>query len=255
MPVGDIGRQIAARGDTATILRGVVVVDPATGGWAVNSGGALLHPKWTDAATPTVGDRVRIAEFAGERIVIGRIVEPAPPDASASRQQPPAPLAPPAPPRTGTSTYPAIDSGYWSTVDGWAGAATYGSRLMQGTSEGTNTGAWFYGVAPAELAGRTIVAARVRIMRSDQWGAATAQPAHLRAHSSAYRPASNVALGATAGDVTLPRGGDGWFPVAVAAAQAVVAGGGLGIAGAPHLVLEGVRERSDSGLLQIDWAR
>lgn len=253
--MGDLGRQVASSPQAASLLRGVVVVDPATGGWAVNSGGVLLHPQWTNGMTPVAGDQVRLVEFAGERIVLGRITTPPPPTAADAQAIPAAPVAPPALARSGTSTYPAIDSGYWSAVGGWSPGGAYGSRLMQGTTDAANTGAWFYGVAPAELASRTIVSARVRVIRSTQWGPTGAAPAHVRAHASAYRPAGQVVLGVAAVDASLPRGGEGWFAVSVAAAQAVVAGGGLGIDGAPSLVLEGIRERSDSGLLEITWSR
>lgn len=252
--MGDLGRHLAGGPPAPSLLRGVVVVDPVTGALAVNSGGALVRPQWTAGWTPAVGDVVRMIADAGELIVLPALAATPSPGVGALTPAPRVPVAPPGPATTGTATYPATESGRWSTTEGWT-AAGYGSRLMQGTSSGTNTGAWFYGLAPAELAGRTIRAARVRVIRSSSWGPDGAAAAHLRAHSSTTRPAGNVVPGVAAAEVVLSRGAAAWTPITVAAAAAVIAGGGLAIVGAPFLALEGIRERSDSGLLQIDWAR
>jgi hypothetical protein len=218
----------------------------------VQSGGVTYTCYRLASYTPVVGDVVRLDWSEPEPFVLGkRSVAASAPTAP----NVPVPPAPPGPDETGTATYPAIDSGYFSTQFGWSGSTSFGSRLMQGTSGGTNTGAWFYGTAPAELAGRTITGARVRVIRTNAYGAAGASPAHLYAHGSQTRPVVNVTLGVAAGDASLARGGEGTFPISIDAALAVIAGGGLAISGVPYLVLEGVRERANSGLLEIDWQR
>lgn len=248
----DLGRRIADVPEGARLLRGVVV-DGGEGFLAVSSSGSTIPVLWAAGWSPALGDPVRVVEFAGERLAFGLGAAPASPGTPGAVVQ--GPDAAPGPALAGTSRYPAVDSGYWSSADGWAGSVSYGSRLMQGTSAGTNTGAWFYGPGPGELAGRTIVAARVRVVRTDGYGPAEAAAAHLFAHTSTTRPAGNVTLTVPAGDATAPRGGADVFPVSVAAAEQVVAGGGLAISGGEHLVLDGVRERADSGLLEIDWRR
>jgi hypothetical protein len=251
---GDLGRQVAEAAEGARVLRGVVVVDPVTGRLAVSSSGRQIAVLWLAGPVPAPGDPVRVLEFAGERLVLPPVV--AAPVASGSH---PAMLtgvgAPPGPARVGTSRYPAVDSGYWSPASGWTGSARFGSRLLQGATEGANTGAWFYGPAPAELSGRTILAARVTVHRTAGYGDTGAAAAHLYAHTSTTRPAGNVTTTVAAGAASLPHGGSGTFPISVAAAQRVIAGGGLAITGGSHLVLEGVLERADSGLLEVDWRR
>lgn len=242
-------RLTTPRPSTGTVTAYATASDTCT----VQSGGQTFTCRFLAAYTPAVGHVVRLDWSESQPFVLGNVAAP-------TSTQPPVVVQAPAPPpgqqQTGVSTYHAIDSGYFSTAYGWSGRTSWGSRLMQGASGGTNTGAWFYGPAPAELDdGRTITRARVRVPRTNAYGSGGPSPARLFTHSSVTRPAGNVVLGRSAGDAVLRRGQVDWFDIPVEAGMDVVAGGGLAISGFPYLVLEGISERADSGLLELTWAR
>lgn len=271
--VGDVVRVLNWNGELTVLGRiNPAGAQPSTGtitsyaGGAatctITAAGATYTCYFLSAYTPVVADIVRLDWSEGAPFVLGKrsvnVSAPTPPTPPAPPPPPPAtppPPPPPPPPETGVSTYPCIDSGYFSTAYGWSGGTSFGSRLAQGTSGGTNTGAWFYGSGPSELAGRTITRARIYVIRTNAYGTIAASPAHLYSHGSATRPGGNVSLLSGPNDASLPRGGEDWFDIDVTAGANVVAGGGMGISGTPYLVLEGVRERSNSGLLELTWSR
>lgn len=260
--VGDRVRVLVAHGEYLVLgrvlsgpLRATGTVTAAGGGGArctVLAGGVSYSCLRNVAYTPVVGHVVRLDWSEPTPWVIGQSSTDVPPPSSDPAPPPP----PPAPGGTGVTSFAAVASGYFSTTYGWSGATSWGSRLMQGTSGGTNTGAWFYGAGPRSLAGRTISRAEVFVHRTPGYGAGGVSTVHLYRHTSDARPGGNVALVAGPTDVARARGQADWVDVPTAWAQAIVDdGGGLGIYGSPYLVLEGIREDPQSGLLRLTWAR
>lgn len=304
----DLARALAAAPEGTQVLAGTVV--SRAGALAVNVAGTYPPVRWAPGWVPAVGDNVRVLAFAGEYLVLGRVLTAARPatgtvtatgtprctvsaggvtysclrnaaytpvvghvvrldwsepvpwiigqstiDTPPATDDPTVPPPPPALSDTGESTFAAIDSGRWSTAYGWD--STYNGRLQQGTSGGTNTGAWFYGTAPrATLAGRTITRAWVWVHRSPNHGPGGAAAVHLYRHGSDTRPAGNVALAAGPSDVSRARGQAEWAEIPAAWGQAIAtSGGGLGISGDPYLMLEGLPQDGQSGALRLAWAR
>jgi hypothetical protein len=119
------------------------------------------------------------------------------------------------------------------------------------------TGAWFYGGAPAELAGRTITRIRFILGRRRSVGSQNAAATvNLSTHTSANRPGGNVALGTGTAAVTAdPYQGAREYDLPLSFAADLQAGGGIAISGLPYAGFDGILARADSGLLTIDWSR
>lgn len=229
----------------------VTVVPASSATITVAIDGTSYTAKFVGSA-PAVGDRVLLEHRRSMVYVVGKVgttAAPAPPT------PPPAPPAPPPTgPTTGTATFGATDSATARVGSGWNSPS--GQTVIQGTYAGVSyAGAWFYGTAPASLAGRTIAGARVylpaRRRMGDYNSAATIR---LYAHTSASRSAGDVSRVIGPHDITLPAGwGGGWVAIPASLAAQVVAGGGLGIAGSPYAGLDGRGDNPQSGAVQIDW--
>lgn len=198
--------------------------------------------------TPVVGHSVMIGWASSGPVVLGRInTGPAVPLPDPGGATPP-PVA-----SSGTMTFPALDAASWRGA--WRDDT---GDVIQGTAPtypGANNGAWFYGPAPAgTLAGATVTGAGIYLERT-QGGTFAAQAATLRSHGSATRPAGNVAYGAGSQAVNLAVGDAGWVNLDVALAQAVIAGGGLGINGTAYMRLTDLAASPQNGTIKVDWKR
>jgi hypothetical protein len=194
--------------------------------------------------TPVVGDNVDLSWAAAIPFVTGKV-------GTTATVVPALPVAPPPPPPpTGTTPYPAADA---ATFNGaWSGGA-----ILQGTNNGTNSGAWFYASSPTELAGRTITRIRFTLAPRTTAGAYTAAATvHLYAHTSPTRPAGDVSRTMGPFDVTLqPGNGPLVVDLPLSWAPVLTAGGGIGISGDPYTGVGGRDTAPDTGLLQISWTR
>lgn len=251
---------VAKAGGQAHSLSGTVVtVPPGSGMITVDVAGTSHVLPFLASYTPTVtppGNAVAILWTADGGIVLGSLgATPAPPPAPtpAPSSTPPPTGAPPVT-RGGVDTFPAVDSGQFR--GGRWGAA--GNRdVYQGNwGYGANSGAWFYGSGPADWcgSGATVSACRIRIGRRSG-GDHGAQVAHLYLHSSPTRPAGDVTRTDGPTDVSIGIGETQWVSLPAAWGQAIVtSGGGIGVTGAPYVVLNGVDSDREAGLLEITWS-
>lgn len=202
--------------------------------------------------SPTIGDLVLLTwrgSVAYAISLIGATAPPAPPPPTAGPQPPPGGAT------TGTLSVPAIDSGTFQVGAGW-NDRTFGSDVVQGSYGGrTSTGAWFYGTSPSSLAGRTIQGARIYLAARRRMGNYNdAVTIHLYAHNAASRPGGEPSRTTGPFDVTLPAGFNGdWVSIPTAFAAAIVAGGGISIAGNPYAGIIGRLGNPQSGAVAIDW--
>lgn len=199
------------------------------------------------------GDRVAVlASGPSGPIILGKLaVAPTLPPSAA-----PAPVvsAAPAAPEAGVDTFTATDArsfrnGKWRTDSSVVAQHEWGGF-------GVNTGAWFYGTAPGDLLrGATVTRTQVFVRRRSG-GTSGAQALHLYRHGSTSRPAGVVTSLAGPTDTTLDIGEGRWVDLPASWGQAIVdTGGGLMIAGAPYLVLDGLDADPASGSLRLDWSR
>ena len=166
--------------------------------------------------------------------------------------------APPPPPTTnsGTLTITAIDSGSWQVGGTWAWAGTDVYQYRYGSSR-ENRGAWFYGNGAAQLAGATITGARIRLGARLRIGSYNdVLPLHLYLHTNPGRPSGDLNRVAGPADVAIAaNAGAQWVTIPVAWGQALIAGGGIAVAGPPYVGIAGVGTDPASGQLQLDWRR
>lgn len=198
------------------------------------------------------GDAVYLTWDAAKPTIIGVIPALVPP--------PPAP-APPPPQmvQTGETTLIAVASDTWWGPGGWGSYATSrngGEDIYTGSWNGnTVTGAWFYGAARPELQGKTITRIRFRVPARMAAGAYAAAAIHFFAHNSSWRPSGDVARVAGPQDIGIPYpfgGGDIDLPLSFA--PALVAGGGISIAGDPYAAFNSRLDDPESGRLILNWS-
>lgn len=163
------------------------------------------------------------------------------------------PVAPPAT-QSGIHWVAAGDSGTWS-AQGWS--SYYGNNLTQGSYGGASyTGAWFYGSAPQQIAGRVVTGARVHIGSRRRMGNYNADLVlNIYVHTNPTRPAGDTTRVMGPVSVTLPPNAPPqWVELPASYGQQIVdAGGGLGIASGTYGGVTGVGEDASSGQLQLDW--
>lgn len=196
--------------------------------------------------TPTVGDNVDLSWAASIPYVTGKV------GTTAANTNPALPVAPPPPPPpAGTTPYPATDSDTYTS--GWAGLGT----VAQGTSNGTNAGAWFYASSPTELAGRTITRIRFTLGSRRPVGNSSAPvTVHLYAHTAANKPSGDVSRTQGPFDVVIqPGAGQTAIDLPLTWASVLTNGGGIGIYGDAYAAFAGRTTEPASGLLQISWTR
>ncbi|MCT9624278.1 hypothetical protein HWD94_03960 [Pseudarthrobacter equi] len=200
------------------------------------------------------GDPVYLTWDAAKPTVIGKIGASAPPPT------PDAPvLVPTNPPGSETLIATASDT-YWAP-GGWGSYSTSrngGEDIYTGTWYGnTVTGAWFYGAQRPALQGKTISRIRFRLPARIR-GAGNYNDiaiVHFYAHTSGARPGGDVARVTGPHDIPVPpgfAGGDVDLPLSFA--PALVAGGGISIAGNPYTGFNSRLKDANSGRLIIDWS-
>lgn len=166
---------------------------------------------------------------------------------------------------SGTLFVPAIDSGSWRSIDGWGTASsrpqsiTTKSVVQYQYTSSPYSGAWFHGLAAAQLAGATITAIRLRLPSRLVIGSYNAAlSAHIYLHTSSSRPAGDVTRTAGPSDQVVTAASS-WVPTFItlplAWAPTLLAGGGIGIYGSPYLGFAGIDSDPASGQLAIDWTR
>ena len=207
------------------------------------------------AYTPTVGDRVRLLWQGRDVTVVGKVgITPVPGAVMPSTAPPPSANT------AGQFNCAATDSGTWTPeLSGWDRWAGGGGNVHQGGSAygGTNSGAWFYANAMAELSGATISRVQFRLPARRTVGSYnSALGVNLYAHTSPNKPAGDVSR--TAGPTTIsvaPGWGGGWIDLPTSLAPALIAGGGISISGEPYLGFTGKPSDPASGQLRLDWSR
>lgn len=164
---------------------------------------------------------------------------------------------PPPPPTTGTGTLdvPALDSGTFASTGSWS--SFHANRVLQGTYGGTSyRGAWFYGLKPRQLQGRTITRLRIRLAPRERVGNYNA-PLTLRVfrHPWANRPSTSPAIPDGPELIVLgPGDPGGWKELPTVWGQWIVDGaGGIAIDGGDYGGVTGVGPRPTSGQLKFDW--
>lgn len=231
-------------------LTGTVAGTPSAGTVPVDTTGGTLLCRFVGTA-PAVGALVRLDWQATSPWIW--------PNAAASTPEGPGgggevPIPPPVT-ETGTLSVTALDSGSWS-VQGWS--SFHGTNLTQGTYSGsTYTGAWFHGSAPGQLAGRTITGFRLRHGARRRMGNYNS-PLVLqvwRTTNSTRPPGDTNRVEGPATFTLGPNQPAGWVDLPPAWGAAIVAGGGLAIAGGAYGGVVGIGEDGASGQLQIDWQR
>lgn len=156
---------------------------------------------------------------------------------------------------TGTLSVASGDSGSWS-AQGWS--SFHGTDLTQGAWSGGSayTGAWFYGSAPQQIAGRTVTGFRLRLgarRRIGNYNSSVGLNIYRTANST--RPGGDVSRVEGPVTVTLAANAPAqWVALPTAWGQAIVnGGGGIGIAGGTYAGVVGVGGDPASGQLEFDW--
>lgn len=200
------------------------------------SPGDPVYITW-DAAVPTIIGKIQTVAVAPEA--------PAPP--------------PPATVKSGEVPVIATASDTWG-VGGWGRWATSqfgGEDVYTGFRYGyTLTGAWFYGAPKPELQGKTITRIRFRVPpRLDAGNHNDPATIHFYAHTSGSRPGGDVNRVTGPHDIVVAAkspGGDIDLPLSFA--PALVAGGGISIAGDPYAGFSSRLDDPESGKLLINWS-
>lgn len=138
----------------------------------------------------------------------------------------------------------------------WASSQRGGQDVYSGSWGGyTMTGAWFYGAAKPELAGKTITRVQFKIPARLSVGASGPATIHLYAHNSGARPGGDVSRIVGPFDVTVQQGsGGGYVDLPLTFADALVAGGGISIAGEPYVGFKSRLADPESGKTLISWS-
>lgn len=238
-------------GAGARPLTGTVSGAASSGTVPVSTTAGTLAARYGGSA-PGIGTLVRLDWAATTPWIItaGAATVPAPD---------PEPPPPPRPPvqQTGTLDVPATDSATWSSRGVWDGY--YRSSVVQGSYSGrTYSGAFFYGDAPRQVAGRTIRAARIRLGARLRIGSYNAPlTVNLWLHGARVRPSGDVPRISGPHTVVLgPGAGAGWVEIPAGWGQYVVDnGGGFGVFGGSYGGVEGIAVDPAAGQVQLDWSR
>jgi hypothetical protein len=197
------------------------------------------------------GDLVFFVWAAGKPVIVGEVpsivtVHPA---------------ADPVPPGTvsGETALISTASDTWS-INGWgawAGSIGGGEKVYSGTQGLTVTGAWFYGTPRTELAGKTITRIQFNVPpRLPAVGSYNSPVTiHLYAHNSQSRPGGDVSRVVGPHDVVIsPGSGGGLIDLPLTFAAALVAGGGISIAGNPYVGFASRLDNPENGKLILNWS-
>jgi hypothetical protein len=203
--------------------------------------------------TYSLGDNVYLDWESPQPMVIG----PAPALAVIPPANTPTPPAAGGP-LTGTQRTPATKSDTWMT-GGWGEWAPAqqagGENVYSGTLYGTTvTGSWFYGLGNTSLAGKTITAVRFRLPQRIDQGATGTATIHLYAHTSTAAPGTDVSRTVGPFDVSVAQNAPPkWITLPSTFYSALVAGGGISLAGDPYVGFASRLKDPDAGKLEIDW--
>lgn len=197
------------------------------------------------------GDPVYLTWDAAKPTIIGKIAAVATvPEA-----------APPPPPSTATSgeTRLAATASDTFGVGGWgrwASSRSGGEDVYAGTWAGyTLTGSWFYGAPRPELAGKTITRILFKVPARLGVGASGTATIHAYAHTSGSRPGGDVNRVTGPFDISVPQGYPGGYTdLPLSFAPALVAGGGISIAGDPYVGFQSRLDNPEFGKLIISWS-
>lgn len=197
------------------------------------------------------GDPVYVTWDAAVPTIIGAIGA-----ITAVQEAPPPP--PPTAAATGVASIAATSSDTWG-VGGWGRWATSqrgGEDVYSGTWGGyTMTGSWFYGAPRPELAGKTITRILFRVPPRLNVGASGVAIIHAYAHNSGGRPGGDVSRVTGPHDIPVPQGyGGGYTDLPLSFAPALVAGGGISIAGDPYVGFQSRLANPTNGQLLISWS-
>lgn len=257
---------------------GVVVTAPVAGVADVNVSGSVESVAVASGLSLAMGDTVVVLRARQCSVVIAEL------PLAASPTPPVSPVDPA--PSSGTAQFPAVGSYSWQSPQvTW----TPDSVVRQGSDGAvTWTGAWFYTLTPGDgsgtgpvgastLSGTTITGCRVWVHRSpvDPFGAVSTVRLHLSSlgawppATDTYGPVPPVALEAAGVGVTpsptevtadlLP--GEGrwvelpasWGQLFVSGYGSAPTGPGLMVVGSTPVLLLGIEDDPESGLLQLDW--
>lgn len=212
-------------------------------------GGSYTTDRFIGTYIP--GDPVYLTWDAAAPTIIGIIA------AIATVQTTPAPLPPATAPSgevklvaTASDTFGVGGWGRWATSQGG------GEDVYTGSWAGyTLTGSWFYGAAKPELQGKTITRIRFRLPARLNVGASGTATIHIYAHNSGARPGGDVTRVTGPYDVGIVQGFAGdYIDLPLTFAPALVAGGGISIAGDPYAGFNSRLDDPESGKLLINWS-
>ncbi len=198
-----------------------------------------------------IGDPVYIKWDAAVPTIIGKIQ---------ALTVPPEAPPPPAPSVVAAGETPLIATASDTYgVGGWGRWATsqYGGEdVYTGSWAGyTLTGSWFYGAPKPELAGKSISRIQFRLPGRMNVGASGTATIHIYAHNSGSRPGGDVSRVAGPHDVSITQGsGPTWHDLPLGFAAALVAGGGISIAGDPYAGFNSRLDDPESGRVLINWS-
>lgn len=234
-------------------LTGTVQGTASNGQVPVTTAAGVLQCRFVGTA-PAVGTLVRLDWQATTPWVWPSVAAPVVPPGTG----PPSGGGPTPPPTatTGALSVVALDSATWNArYSNWTGQN--GLDLTQGTWSGTAyTGAWWYGSAPTQLAGRTITRFQIRLggrRRIGNYNAALGLQLFITSDLS--RPAGDTTRIVGPHVITLAPGqGPGWVDLPTSwGLHLATNGGGLAIAGGDYGGVVGIGGDPASGQLFFDW--
>jgi hypothetical protein len=212
-------------------------------------GGSYATDRFVGSYSP--GDAIFLAWTGGPPAILGKIASVTTvPRAEEPQTQPVA--------ATGELSIPATASDTFG-VGGWGRWATSqrgGEDVYSGDWGGyTVTGSWFYGAAAQSLQGKTITRIRFKVPARMNAGASGSATVHFYAHDSPSRPGGDVSrvVGPMDAPIAAGFGGD-YIDLPLSFASALVAGGGVSIAGNPYVGFNSRLDDPESGKLLIDWS-
>lgn len=243
---------------TGPVIRGTTRPLMGTAGTAagglvpVTTAAGVISARYMGDA-PVPGSLVRLDWQSTQAFVLAGAVAALDSESPAGGATPPS-----GPPSTGSGKLPvpALASGTWSSAGVWD--SYYGTNVTQGAWGGRSyTGAWFYGTRPAQLRGRPLTRAQIRLgARVRQGNYNAALTLNLYRHTSNTRPSGDVSRASGPFAIVLPVNAPaGWHDIPVAEAQVVVdSGGGFGVAGGGYGGVLGVADDPASGQLALSWS-
>jgi hypothetical protein len=217
--------------------------------------GGITYPAEPVGGPYAVGDLVHLDWGAGNPRAIGKVtLTAAPPVPVVSA--PPAP-PPPQPVKGKLSAAARSSRTYWPG-GGWGSYAGDGAKVHQGTwGQATVTGAWFYGTPFKVLAGRRITRIQFRTGHHLGVGASGPKTFHFYVHTHPTQPGGDTNRVVGPFSITIPQGAaPRWIDLPTSFAAALIAGGGIAMAGEPYAAMQGRTSSSpDSGSLIFHWER